>query len=73
MAKIMDVMAGLAIIMKYTPKDKLDDPCGIDAQYEQIWAGDDASEMAMSPEDLARMDELGWFLDDELDSWSKFC
>lgn len=59
---------GLDIISKYIEDGD------IAAEHDQIWAGpDDASEMNISEEDLKRLDELGWFIDEEFDCWTHFC
>ena len=64
-----DILGGLKILEKYTPEDLGD----FAAEHDQIWAGIDADDMDISEEDLEKLDELGWFLDEEFDSWSHFC
>ena len=62
------ILEGLNILAKYS------DSGDFAAEHDQIWAGpDDASEMEISEEDLKTLDDLGWFIDDEFDSWSHFC
>ena len=61
------ILKGLEIFSKY--KDEGDFAAG----HDQIWAGVNADEMDISKEDLKILDELGWFIDEEHDSWSHFC
>lgn len=64
------IIEGLNIIEKYSE----DLPTDFAAEHDQIWAGpDNASEMNISEEDLKRLEELNWFIDEEFDSWSHFC
>jgi hypothetical protein len=61
------IRAGLNILAKYS------DNGDFAAEHDQIWAGIDASEMEIDEEDLKELDDLGWFIDEEFDSWSHFC
>ena len=61
------IVEGLNILSKYS------DGGDFSAEHDQIWAGSDASNMDISEEDLERLEELNWFLDEEYDSWSHFC
>lgn len=56
---------GLEILSKYV------DPDGyvLQAQRDQIWLGPGSAD-AVSSEDAARLEDLGWFIDE--DSWSCF-
>jgi len=63
------ILEGLKILDKYTPEGRGD----FAAEHDQIWAGIDADDMDISEEDLEKLDDLGWFLDEEFDSWSHFC
>ena len=60
------VLEGLQILAKYFPDGD------IAAEHDVIYAGGDNSDVEISEEDLARLDELGWFIDSEVDSWAKF-
>jgi len=61
------ILKGLEIFSKY--KENGD----FAAEHDKIWAGADVSDMDISKEDLKLLDELGWFIDEEFDSWSHFC
>lgn len=58
------VYEGLGILLKYGGD--------MDAEHDKIWAGKCLHEMDMSEEDIARMKELGWFIDEEYDCWCHF-
>jgi hypothetical protein len=60
------IIAGLTIIAKYTGKG--DFPCA--AEHDIFYAG--PSDLAMSDEDRAELERLGWFIDKESDSWAAF-
>jgi hypothetical protein len=56
---------GLALIRKYDPEAE------IQPAHDQIFVGNfETSSSKMTLEELTRMDELGWF--EEEDSWSAF-
>ena len=60
------VLEGLQILAKYFHDG---DFC---AEHDVIYAGSDASDVEISEDDLNRLDELGWSIDEGLDSWYKF-
>lgn len=62
------ILEGLQILSKYGPKGDFS------AGHDQIWAGDenDKSVTDMSEKDRKRMEELGWFIDDDFECWSHF-
>lgn len=67
MAKRSAIMEGLQILSKYYPED---DYCS--AEHDVFFAGDNDENVLMSKEDTERLDTLGWFVDDEIDSWAIF-
>ena len=77
MASIKDVIEGLEILAKtakvpiFLAEQGLTDRREADlvgASHDIIWG----PEADPSEEDKARLDELGWHFDDELDCWSRF-
>jgi len=54
---------GLTILLKYQD-------CGVDAQHDTLYAGPEASQL--SDTDAAKLRDLGWGLDETLDSWYLF-
>jgi hypothetical protein len=38
------------------------------AEHDQLWIGDDS--VKISAEDVAILDELGWFWDDDIERWT---
>ena len=64
-----EVIEGLLILREYMIESRWD----MAAEHDQIWAGPDtASEMEINEIDLDKLEELGWFIDEEFDSWTKF-
>jgi len=61
------ILKGLLIFSKYSKNGDFA------AEHDQIWAGPDAEKMEISKEDLIKLDELGWWIDEDFDSWSHFC
>jgi|WetSurSiteA1Bulk_404760.scaffolds.fasta_scaffold409074_2 hypothetical protein len=47
-----------------------DDGGSTAAEHDEIYAGPSPS--VMSEEDMIRIEELGWLVDDEFDCWKKF-
>ncbi len=60
------VAEGLQILLKYDPDG------GCCAEHDEFYAGNDCPPEKMTPEDVARLDELGWLWDADLPSWMKF-
>jgi len=56
---------GVAIIGKHSPEE---DDWNLCSEHDQIWFG--AYEWVTDEKDIARLEELGWFEDE--DSWSCF-
>lgn len=56
---------GLTILLKYDPEGD----CA--AEHDVLYAGG-GDPKEMSPEDLAKLDELGWHWDEDLDSWAHY-
>jgi len=54
---------GVTILAKYLAPEKY----GARAEHDQLWIGGAAD---VSPEDAARLEDLGWFIDEE--AWSCF-
>lgn len=67
MATMKDIRDGLVILLKY---EKLGDG-DFSSEHDQCWAGS-ATEEAVSLEDRAVLDALGWFWDEAVESWSRF-
>jgi hypothetical protein len=59
-----DLIAGLQILEKYEPGE------WVDAQHDIIYGG--GSGVDVSVEDAQKLDELGWFIDDQTDCWAFF-
>lgn len=68
MATINNVIKGLTILAKYTAKGG--DCYNISAEHDVIYAGPDGE--AVSAEDAAELEGIGWFLDKDVDSWAVF-
>ena len=79
MAQISDVIEGLTILAKYVDASK---HC-VSAEHDVIYAGpnepgdhnDDDSTVSntlVTGIDAARLLELGWHIDSEVESWARF-
>lgn len=56
---------GLDVLLKYEPKGEFS------AEHDQVWFhGREAK--PLSKADEAKLRELNWFFDDEIDAWSCF-
>lgn len=68
--KFGPVKEGIDILAKYIEPESY----ATHAEHDQLWVGGegltDASQGVISEEDVARLKELGWFVDEE--SWSCF-
>ena len=53
---------GVNIIAKYIPESEKEG-WGIQASHDQVWFG--AHEWVTDKEDIARLEELGWFDDED--------
>ena len=62
-----EFLKGIEIISSNMPEDSRDD-WGIHAEHDRIWFG--SEEWVTDSLDIKRLEELGWFIDDE--SWSCF-
>ena len=60
-----DFITGLDILKSYLKLDEYDIACGND----QFWIGHD---ITVAEGDEVRLKELGWFWDDDVDSWSAY-
>jgi hypothetical protein len=65
MATIRELADGLAILRKYDPDGD------VAAEHDIVYAGH-AEDFTLTADDASRMEELGWFVDDEYDSWARF-
>jgi len=65
MAKIESIIEGLQIQAKYKP----DDWC---AAEHDVFYGTCTSETEMSDADKARLEEIGWFICSEVDTWAVY-
>lgn len=66
MHNMLQFSEGLQILAKYFPDGNLA------AEHDIIYAGGDPSGVTIEPTDLAQLDQLGWFLSEEFESWAKF-
>jgi len=57
------VLQGLTIIHRHAPD------AYFAAEHDQIWCCE-ADEINLSPDELEEMESLGWFVDEEVGSWS---
>lgn len=64
MIRSEQIIKGLQILAKYPDND-------IAAEHDIIYAGPVRSE-TISTKDAKELEELGWHIDSETDSWSKF-
>lgn len=55
---------GLNIIRKY----EADDAYSIRAEHDQFWVS--GADLALSAEDKAEIERLGWWIDPDADGWS---
>lgn len=63
MSFVEKVLEGFRILAKYPN-------CEVAAQHDQIYFGPDDGNK-VSDEDRAKLEDLGWFIDSETDSWSR--
>lgn len=60
-----EILEGLQILSKYFPDGDFH------GEHDQIWAGGEIKEGTILDEDMKRLEELRWFIDEE--SYSHFC
>ena len=70
MASTADIVEGLNILRTYIEDGKHDQLGG--AEHDIIYGPDVAPDL-VSEEDQKRLDDLGWFVDSEVDSYAHFC
>ncbi len=63
-----NIIEGLIILRGYD--SKAGDFC---AEHDQIWAGPELDFEDFNKEDVLKLEALGWFYDDDVESWSHFC
>lgn len=44
----------------------------LQAEHDQIWAGDEKSDINLTDEQKTQLDILGWFFDKEVYCWSAY-
>lgn len=66
MSVMSDVAKGLNIFMKYDSEGQMT------TSHDVIFASSLGENDKLTPEELALLDEAGWFFDSEVDSWAKF-
>jgi len=67
MNSTFQVLEGMRILLSYEPR------CFIDIVEDKLYFGYTYSEiMSISEEDTTLLEELDWFLDDEMNSWAKY-
>ena len=59
------MIEGLEILKDYPTGDGW-----MAAEHDIIWTGCEENPENMNPEDVKKLDELGFFWDDELDCWA---
>lgn len=67
MATINRIIAGLQIFAKYGGGDRY----SVQAEHDVIYSGPEEG-MAMTEEDKAALDKIGWHFDDTTDCWQVF-
>lgn len=60
-----DVYDGLAILLRYDPDGDFD------SQHDQLFCGGPRPDL-IDAADFAKLDDLGFFWNEEFESWSKF-
>ncbi len=70
MATLKDVIGGLQIVAKYCKNGMDEDSTA--AEHDILYAGVSGDKDAMSPEDIAQLDQLGWNWNDEYRCWAKW-
>ena len=60
----LKIYAGLHILLMHEPRGRMD------AEHDQIWV--DGPPPDKIPADSKELKKLGWFWDEEVDSWSYF-
>lgn len=68
MASFENIIEGLNILKKYLKKNGN----SVEGQHDILYAAPGVTEEEVSPEDKARLDELGWHFDIEGTSWARF-
>lgn len=66
MADMKEVVDGLTILMKYSPKG------GVCAEHDIICAAPSVAKDDLSEEDQVAMERLGWHFDEDAGSWARF-
>lgn len=60
------LIQGMQIIIKYDPS------ASVSAEHDVIWFGSSDTAESMSKEDQVTLEDTGWFIDTETDSWMTF-
>lgn len=68
MATAKQVIEGLQILSRYGDPQEHD----ICAEHDIIYACPGVGPKDPSTEELQRLEDLGWFWDDQVDSWARF-
>jgi hypothetical protein len=66
-ANLLCVIEGLQILAKYVDANSND----VAAEHDVIY-GPYAADLNITDEDKEKLEELGWFIDSEVDSWAVF-
>jgi len=61
------ILRGLEILFKYYPS------ADFASEHDQIWVYSWTEKTEVSKENKKKLDGLGWFIDEEDDTWSHFC
>lgn len=65
LSQIEQVWRGLRILQKTSE-------AGVSAEHDQIFAGDEGEDIKVSKKDTKKLVALGWFIDDDVERWSRF-
>ncbi len=66
MKKILQIAEGLTLLAPFD-----EDGFSVAVEHDVLWAGP-SNVRAVPAEAIARLIELGWFVDDDVDRWSIF-
>lgn len=70
MTKGTKILEGMKILSKWDMTFDVDFEVGVG--HDQLWAGSNESSGKMSLGDKKKLEDFGWFIDEEYESWSIF-
>lgn len=68
---ISEMIESLGIFAKYLAKG-MDEAFFMGAERDQIWMYVEDEKIPTDSDDFKRLDEIGWFPDEECGTWSRF-